>query len=391
MLAPTTFAQATTPQIVRTEDPTPTPTPTPNPTPEPLVQKLSGVAGTITKTAGTSQSITVTIQAAAGQKVSLHRNGKTESTAHAPASDGAKGTVSIKLPRDWWRKATDSWRVQIEAGQNSAGAQIPEAYVDFKTYSKRVYNNPNKYFTVSETNSSFKNYKPRNLVTGTEGIRVYKIIKRYNVKGARGAHWGKVSGSFKSRIKGIQRKYNKSHKHNVRTDGIVDYKTWRAMGFSHGSWFLDRYASPTKVNRASSKHAHIEAMIKRAYQYKGRTYIVGASSITGFGLDCSGLVIQAMYAAGVKGMKNTPMWHSQPGGEWGSRWMFKTSKMKKISYKHRKRGDLVFYRGRSGAIIHVAIYLGNNKVIESWPNRVMVAKIKNSHRSNVAGIRRIFN
>lgn len=132
-------------------------------------------------------------------------------------------------------------------------------------------------------------------------------------------------------------------------------------------------------------------MIKRAYAYKGNTYLVGASSTAAWGLDCSGLVAQAMYAAGVKGIKDTPMWHSQPGGEWGSRYLYKTSKLKKIKYSHRKRGDLIFYKSHRGIIIHVAIYLGHNKVIDSWPNSVKVRGIKNAQRSNVAGVRRIFN
>ncbi|MFQ7756483.1 MAG: NlpC/P60 family protein [Intestinibacter bartlettii] len=83
--------------------------------------------------------------------------------------------------------------------------------------------------------------------------------------------------------------------------------------------------------------------------------------------------------------------HSQPGYEYESRNLFNSKKFKKISYKNRKRGDLIFYSNSNGVIIHIAIYLGNDKVIESWPNKVVVWPIKNSHRSRIAGVRRVFN
>ncbi|MDR4287713.1 peptidoglycan endopeptidase, partial [Bacillus thuringiensis] len=41
-------------------------------------------------------------------------------------------------------------------------------------------------------------------------------------------------------------------------------------------------------------------------------------------------------------------------------------------------------------IWHVAIYLGNNRVIESWPLCVMVQPIVNGQRNVVAGIKRPF-
>nr|WP_258457791.1 hypothetical protein [Schleiferilactobacillus harbinensis] len=41
-------------------------------------------------------------------------------------------------------------------------------------------------------------------------------------------------------------------------------------------------------------------------------------------------------------------------------------------------------------IWHVAIYLGNNQVIESWPPKIMVQPIVNSQRSWIAGVGRPF-
>lgn len=40
-------------------------------------------------------------------------------------------------------------------------------------------------------------------------------------------------------------------------------------------------------------------MIRRAYDYLGNDYVIGASGAPGLGIDCSGLVMQALYAAGL--------------------------------------------------------------------------------------------
>lgn len=364
-----------TPSATPSESPTAAPSSSPTPAPKPV---LSNVPHTLKQVAGKPLSVTFHLANATHMRVTIaathYPSLKVTTTAHT-------GSNTVKLPSTWWRTKSTRWMITVGTAENTDTAT-------FSTYSKRAYTNPSKYFTVSEANTSFAGIKPRNLVSGTEGIRAVKVAKRLHVGGSK--HWVRVHRAFKAKVRAFQKRHNKHHK-NIRTDGVVNYATWRALGFSKSSWYLDRYASPTTTTRASTKHEIIEAMIHRAYAYKGNTYYVGASSTPSWGLDCSGLVAQAMYAAGVKGFKNTPMWHSQPGGEWGSRYLFKTRHLKKISYQHRKRGDLVFYKNHRGIIIHVAIYLGKNKVIDSWPNKVAVRAIKNSHRSNVAGVRRIFN
>ena len=49
------------------------------------------------------------------------------------------------------------------------------------------------------------------------------------------------------------------------------------------------------------------------------------------------------------------------------------------------------FRDQNWTIIHIAIYLGNDQVIEAWPGKVVVWPIKNSHRDRIAGVRRVFN
>lgn len=70
--------------------------------------------------------------------------------------------------------------------------------------------------------------------------------------------------------------------------------------------------------------------------------------------------------------------------------MWNSSRFKHVPYSQRQRGDLIFYQNSNGTVIHVAIYLGNDQVIESWPNQVVVWPIRNSARSNIKGVVRPF-
>ncbi|WP_225352954.1 NlpC/P60 family protein [Lentilactobacillus parafarraginis] len=61
-----------------------------------------------------------------------------------------------------------------------------------------------------------------------------------------------------------------------------------------------------------------------------------------------------------------------------------------LSSSATRRSDLLLLTG-DHVIWHVAIYLGANRVIESWPPRIMVQPIRNGQRSDVAGVARVFN
>ena len=51
-------------------------------------------------------------------------------------------------------------------------------------------------------------------------------------------------------------------------------------------------------------------MIGRAYDYMGDDYMIGASGAPGLGIDCSGLVMQALYAAGIDMSPINPVRHA---------------------------------------------------------------------------------
>lgn len=245
------------------------------------------------------------------------------------------------------------------------------------------YQNPKKYYQVN-----YKQIKPYGKVgytvkRGYEGIKTWKIMRRLGTANG----YNKYNSATYYAVKNFQRK------HHLKATGNVNEKTWVKLGLSKSSWkSIDSYVAPLGAHAWNGRSAHIEAMIKQAYKYKGNPYLVGSSSKPVYGTDCSGLVMQSLYAGGINTKPISAIHHAYPGNEWNSRNLWASKKFQHVAYSHKKRGDLVFYyQPGTHTIWHVAIYLGKGKVIESWPPRIMVQPIKNGQRSNVAGIARVFH
>ncbi len=227
-----------------------------------------------------------------------------------------------------------------------------------------------------------------NLSIGYEGLKVVWVKKALGMGDSVGLYGALYTNTVASRVKTFQRQKG------LPQTGVVDILTWKAMGYSEDDWFnLGAYVSPVRVNSKSTRSDHIEAMIARAYDYLGTSYIIGASGAPGTGVDCSGLAMQALYAAGIDMSPINPVRHSSPGYEYESANMWASPKFKHVSLAERQRGDLIFYQNSRGTVIHVAIYLGNNQVIESTCapfNKVVIQPLQNAYRSNIKGVVRPF-
>ena len=222
-----------------------------------------------------------------------------------------------------------------------------------------------------------------NIGPGYEGVKTWFIKSRL---GTANIH-NQYTMSDAYAIMNIQRS------HGLPATGWVDLPTWRALGYSDDLWYgIDSYVQPLQVtNPAAGRQAHIEAMINAAYQYLGKPWWAGCSSAPAWGVDCSGLVMQALYAAGINPTSASSTHHGYPGNEWNSRNLFADPHFANVSWNDRQRGDLVFYyEPGTRTIWHVAILLDPNTVIESWPPSVMVQPILNGQRNVIAGIRRVF-
>lgn len=283
-------------------------------------------------------------------------------------------SVTVTFSDSWWRVTSSEWRMYIEEDAGAYGCVTQ----NIKIKTGRYYQNPKKYIQIQD-DIKIDNSGSYTLKSGYMGLKVRQVNRYFGI-GDR--YWPRYTSTTKAKVKAFQRKKG------LKATGNVDKKTWLKMGYSAASWKnLGAYVSPIKVNPSSTKKQHIEAMIDRAYDYLGSDYVVGASGTPRQGADCSGLVMQSLYAAGIEIPGINPVTHSRAGHEFESRNMWKCKKFKKVKYKNKKRGDLIFYKGPSGYVNHIAIYLGNGKVIEAWPNKVRIANV--NHQA-IKGVRRVF-
>lgn len=249
----------------------------------------------------------------------------------------------------------------------------------------RKYQNPKGYYQIQSTDIKLKG-AGYNLDIGSEGLKVRAVLKKLGISNGVGMYGSLYTSYVKERVKDFQRS------HGLKVDGIVGIYTWKAMGFTKKQWLsLGGYASPNQGTIYNTKAELIEIMIDRAYDYLGDDYVIGASGAPGKGIDCSGLVMQALFAVGIDMTPINPVRHAHVDYEYESANIWKSPYLKHVPYSDRKRGDIVIYQNSYGTVIHSAIYLGNNMVIESWPNKVMVSNITASFHSNVKGILRVFN
>lgn len=266
----------------------------------------------------------------------------------------------------------------------SGGLMVYEQFLSHEVVlGNRVYQNPLKYYQIRDSISlSGGDYE---LSEGYEGLKTAKVIQTLGLGNAVGMNGALYTSEFADAVADFQAQ------HGLNATGTVDLTTWLAMGLSEDDWYtLGAYVSPLRIDNTSSRTACIEAMISRAYDYLGDNYIIGASGAPGLGIDCSGLIMQALYAAGIDMSPINPVRHASPGYEYESANIWASSKFKHVDYKERKRGDIIIYCNEKGTVIHSAIYLGDDKVIEAWPNQVTESAVLNYQHSLVKGVVRPF-
>ena len=344
--------------------------------------QIKGVAKTLTRKARKSLSDTVTVYNGYGSKLKLQmynkKSGKWVTKSTITLKNQAKQVVKVKYTNEWWKVTTSKWRLKIEPTAGKTGWTHKATTV--KT--KRYYQNPSKYVQIKD--SIALEGGDYNLKSGYMGLKVRQVNRYFGIGDK---YWPRYTSSTKSRVRSFQ------SRNGLPVTGVVDKATWLKMGYSEYSWNnLGAYVSPVRVNPSSTKQDHIEAMIDRAYDYLGADYVVGGSGTPEQGADCSGFVMQCLFAAGVEIPGINPVTHSKAGHEFESRNIWNHADFKKVSYSNRKRGDLIFYgRNSSGPVNHVAIYLGNDRVIESNPNKVATNVAKYGRRAQVVGVMRVFN
>jgi hypothetical protein len=157
----------------------------------------------------------------------------------------------------------------------------------------------------------------------------------------------------------------------LSADGVVGPLTWRAMGFAEDFCF-DRYQAKPVLPLTASVRERREQMIAFARGFLGEEYVWGGAGPHRYGIDCSGLVLQAMYSAGLDPQPITVDKHVLPDYRTSVE-LYDHPRLAHFPLSAVERGDLVFWRSnKTGKVNHIAIYLGRRNVLEAVEPRVRI-------------------
>lgn len=83
------------------------------------------------------------------------------------------------------------------------------------------------------------------------------------------------------------------------------------------------------------------------------------------GFDCSGLVLQAIYAAGRDPQPIDVIKHAEPTYRTSAQ-LYAHTGLQSVPVAQRRRGDLIFYTNSAGRVHHVTIDLGDGTMMEAY-------------------------
>ncbi len=113
-----------------------------------------------------------------------------------------------------------------------------------------------------------------------------------------------------------------------------------------------QYTTPATVDSTvrapSMKETKLYRAVNIALNQVGDPYKYGAAGPNAF--DCSGLIYYSYRRAGFTNIPRTAAAQAKF--------------TRRISLDNKRRGDLLFYYGNSG-VYHVAIYIGNNRIVHA--------------------------
>ena len=123
-----------------------------------------------------------------------------------------------------------------------------------------------------------------------------------------------------------------------------------------------------KEARESSASYKRQQLADYALQFVGNRYVWGGTSLTN-GVDCSGFTMRVMEKFGVS-LPHYSGSQAQMG--------------KKVSSANMQPGDLIFYAGSNGKVNHVAIYIGNGRIVHAAIRRSGIKTSTWNYRTPVA-------
>lgn len=164
-------------------------------------------------------------------------------------------------------------------------------------------------------------------------------------------------------------------------DGLVGKNT-RTLLYSDDAKKADADSSvdDDRVNGATQEKSQLEKFIEIAESKMGCKYVYSTEGPDTF--DCSGLIYYSLRNAGVKISRMSSANYSKV-----STWADVKSKDDLI------RGDLIFFKSdSSNSIGHVAIYIGDNKILHAIPSegKVTTSTLTGYWNRNYVSAKRVF-
>jgi hypothetical protein len=203
------------------------------------------------------------------------------------------------------------------------------------------------------------------LTPGMNGVKVKLVQRRL---GMPATTWETMDATTIAKVTAFQTA------NGLTADGVVGPVTWRALGFAEDFCF-DRFQMQPQLPLAATPEQRIETFVTAARSYLGDEYVWGGAGPKGYGMDCSGLVLQALYAAGLDPQPISVDKHVLPEYRTSVE-LFNHPHLRHRPLAQVQRGDLVFYTNNStGRINHVAIYLGSGQVLEAAGGNVHVSAL----------------
>jgi cell wall-associated NlpC family hydrolase len=206
------------------------------------------------------------------------------------------------------------------------------------------------------------------LTPGMNGIKVRMVQRRLGM----GSRWETMDSATIRRVQRFQ------GRHGLRQSGVVNRRTWKAMGFAEGFCF-DRWQAQPALRLSATSRQRIRTMLRFATTYRGAEYVWGGAGRPRYGVDCSGLVLQSLYRAGLDPQPISIDKHVLPLYR-TSKELYQHDRLRHVALARKRRGDLIFYRKDStGDINHVALYLGHGRLLEAKGDDVHVAPVLRHH------------
>jgi cell wall-associated NlpC family hydrolase len=206
------------------------------------------------------------------------------------------------------------------------------------------------------------------LTAGMNGVKV-KLVQRE--LGFPESKWETMDADTQTAVRRFQRRVD------LPVTGVVDARTWTKLGFTRAFCSYDRFQSDVAVPDDATTTERIDEMISHARTYLGREYVWGGTGAYGQGIDCSGLVLQSLYSAGLDPQPITVLKHVLPEYR-TSLELYQHADLRHVTRSQARRGDLVFWRNNTTQRVnHVGIYLGSGRTLEASGDDVHIGRLTN--------------